>query len=335
MNYKSNSKAWAVPLLLLVTTLMVGCGKNYTENVSQKRKLVPADQEPPFENKVSIKVEGDYRIITSNNVPKHKIGKFPNEGNPNAMSEQRVNLKLPANPKANKQSVPAQKAVGVLLNGVFVESGTGERWTGDGSGPAWMYEALGGALPFGLDENYAHVQPGGKYHYHGQPTGLLKRYEVSPDKHSPLLGWAFDGFPIYVVYGYSDPMDPESDVAEMTSSFRLKKGDRPPTPGGPGGTYDGSFVQDYEYVEGLGTLDECNGRFTITPDFPEGTYAYFLTKKWPIILRNYRGTPMGGPPRPPRKEGGNHPRGGPEHIDYPPYKRPDGSKKVSEEKEAE
>ena len=330
MNMKQTSKAWALPILILITIWTVGCGKGYTENVAQKRELVPADQDPPFENKVSIKVEGDYRMISCNNVPQHKIGTFPNEGNRNTMSEQNVNLKLPVNPTANEQSVPAQKAVGVLLNGVFIEAGTGERWTGDG--PSWTYEALGGALPFGLDENYAHVQPGGKYHYHGQPTGLLKRYEISPDTHSPLLGWAFDGFPIYAVYGYSDPLDPESEVVEMTSSFQLKKGDRPAPPKGPGGTYDGSFIKDYEYIDGLGILDECNGRFTKTPDFPNGTYAYFLTQKWPVVLRNYRGTPLGGRPPRPRHDGDDkRPHGGPEHIQYPPYRQPS----VSKEQEAE
>ena len=41
----------------------------------------------------------------------------------------------------------------------------------------------------------------------------------------------------------------------------------------------GSFIQDFEFKNGYGTLDRYNGRFTITPDFPQGTYAYFLTFK--------------------------------------------------------
>lgn len=77
-----------------------------------------------------------------------------------------------------------------------LEAGTGDFWTG-GNGAPWNYEALG------LDENHAHVQPTGKYHYHGKPTGSLKDVGMSPDKHSPLVGWAFDGSPIYALYGYS------------------------------------------------------------------------------------------------------------------------------------
>ena len=79
----------------------------------------------------------------------------------------------------------------------------------------------------------------------------------------------------------------------------MMKGERPSVPDGPGGKYDGAFTADYEYVAGSGTLDECNGRFTKTPEFPKGTYAYFLSEKWPVIYRSYRGTPVvrseGGP----------------------------------------
>ena len=54
---------------------------------------------------------------------------------------------------------------------------------------------------------------------------------------------------------------------------------------------DGTFVADYEYVDGLGDLDECNGRECVTPEFPDGTYAYFLTDEWPWVPTYLRGTP--------------------------------------------
>ena len=289
-----------------------GGKREHLETKSKPLELVPADQEPPVENKVEIKVEGDKRIITSNNIPDHLIGKYPNPGNPNVIAEQDNKITLPVDPKANERSVPARKAVGIFLNGVLVEAGTGEFWTG-GNSREWNYEALGGAIPFGIDANYAHVQPGGKYHYHGKPTALLESVELSPEKHSPIVGWAFDGFPIYALYGYSDPKDPTSEIVEFTSSYRLKSGERPGAPDGPGGKYDGAFTADYEYVEGAGTLDECNGRFTVTPEFPEGTYAYFLTNAWPVIFRDYRGTPAvvptGGGKMGPRGSGGQDGRG--------------------------
>ncbi|MGD1918261.1 MAG: YHYH protein, partial [Pleurocapsa sp.] len=152
------------------------------------------------------------------------------------------------------------------------------------------YDALSGARDLGFDENHAHVQPEGTYHYHGLPTLLLDDLGLSPAEHSPLVGWAADGFPIYAMYGYKDGKAADSEIVTMTSSYELKSGNRP---GGeePDGEYDGTFVRDYEYVEGAGSLVECNGRMTVAPDVPDGTYAYFLTADFPIVPRCFRGTP--------------------------------------------
>jgi hypothetical protein len=200
---------------------------------------------------------------------------------------------------------------GVGVNGVLFEPGTAEFWMGDRTAD-WNYEALGGAVGLGLDANHAHVQPGGIYHYHGLPTGLLEELGFSAGKidhntHSPLIGWAADGFPVYYAFGYQQADDPKSSVVKLTTSFRLKQGQRPSGSAGPGGRYDGAFIQDYEFALGTGDLDECNGRFCVTPDFPQGTYAYFLTDSWPVIPRGFRGTPVllkerrhGAHPRRPR-----------------------------------
>lgn len=281
-------------------------GRVHTATEAKPLKLISAKESAPTENKVEITTANGFRVIRSNSIPGHKVGKFPNPGNPNSISAQEVDLKLPLEPKANASSTPARTAVGVFLNGVYLEAGTGEFWTG-GTGEPWNYEALGGAVPLGLDSNYAHVQPTGKYHYHGKPIDYLEDVKLTSNKHSPIVGWAFDGFPIYALYGYSDPQDPSSSIVEMTSSFRLKSGTRPAAPEGPGGKYDGAFTADYEYVQGAGTLDECNGCFTKTPEFPDGTYAYFLSNEWPVIFRNYRGTPAVRQPGGPGGQGG--PRG--------------------------
>ena len=39
----------------------------------------------------------------------------------------------------------------------------------------------------------------------------------------------------------------------------------------------GCFEEDYEYVANSGDLDEHNGRTCVTPDYPNGTYAYFIS----------------------------------------------------------
>ena len=98
--------------------------------------------------------------------------------------------------------------------------------------------------------------------------------------HSPILGWAYDGNPIYGSFGYDNPYQDTSaaspTIKRMESSWRLKttRGNDSPSEA----TYSlGRFVNDYEYVERLGDLDANNGRFCTTPEFPDGVYAYFLT----------------------------------------------------------
>ena len=93
--------------------------------------------------------------------------------------------------------------------------------------------------------------------------------------HSPILGWAYDGSPIYGPYGYSDPQNPSSQIKRMESSYALATSlaNRPSQALYP----LGSFVEDYEFDFQSGDLDEYNGRFCKTPEYPDGIYAYFIT----------------------------------------------------------
>ena len=121
--------------------------------------------------------------------------------------------------------------------------------------------------------------------YHGVSNYFLENLIIDKNNHSPIIGWAADGYPIYYVFGYNN----EKEIINHTSGYQLKKGNRPLPPDGPGGKYDGTFIQDYEFKKGIGTLDKCNGKFVVTPEYPQGTYAYFVTKKWPVIPRGFKG----------------------------------------------
>ena len=78
----------------------------------------------------------------------------------------------------------------------------------------------------------------------------------------------------------------------MTPSYQLKSGDRPGDgSSAPCGTYNGVYSNDYEYVNGLGTLDEANGKTGVTPEYPLGTYYYVVTDDFPSVPRYFRGTP--------------------------------------------
>jgi hypothetical protein len=235
-------------------------------------------------NKVTITVSGGDRLVVANGVPDHSTGQFPGRGNPNRISAQSYNFHLPTKPQTNATPHSARGAwFGVALNGIPFEPGTAEFWNGQ---PEWVMEAKSGFIDLGLDQNNAHVQPTGAYHYHGLPTGLMAKLG-SGAKKMLLVGWAADGFPIYTSYAYSTASDVKSPLKKMRSSWKLKKDERS---GGPGGKPDGKYTLDYEFVQGSGDLDECNGRFGVTPEFPQGTYYYCITDEFPQLGRFWRGT---------------------------------------------
>jgi uncharacterized protein (TIGR03437 family) len=210
---------------------------------------------------------------------------------------------------------------------------------GSGDGIWRRNAAFGEALTFDACEG--HQPNSGDYHYHVNPVclraflgdnltlvkttrvGSVYQENSTGLKHSPILGWALDGYPIYGPYGYSDPKNPSSAIKRMASSFQLRSiTTRTSLPSwslanhsgisqtltssqyGPAvsAAYPlGRYVEDYDYIAGSGDLDQYNGRTTVTPDFPNGTYAYFITidangnPVFPYILAgSYYGTASGG-----------------------------------------
>jgi hypothetical protein len=245
-------------------------------------------------------VEGGVRRIRANGVPNHDVGPFPNPGNPNTISAQAYNYAVPVSPSGAGATA---RVFGVTTAGVVLDPGTAERWN---DSPDWTYEALryatapgyfGGAgatdrvrhpLALGLDCNFAHVQPNGAYHYHGIPTGLMPATPALT-----FVGWAADGYPIFGRWDHADPADATSALREMRSGYRLRAGARPSGAAGPGGAYDGTFVQDWEFAAGVGDLDACNGRTGVVT--LEGravtTYHYVLTNTFPYIPRCFHARP--------------------------------------------
>ena len=271
-------------------------------------------QAPSFQNDVRITVEGRVRRIRANGIPDHATGRFPNAHNPNTIQPQAYHYTVPVTPlKQPQPKAFRMQPFGVAVNGVVMDPFAAEWWRGD-SNSGWQYEPQGGAIDLGLDEHHAHVQPNGAYHYHGIPNGLLKRLAGEAPRMT-LLGWAADGFPIYGPLAHANAMDAQSPMKTMKSGYRLKTGTRP-ADDSPGGNYDGSFVQDYEWADGQGDLDACNGRMGVTPEFPKGTYYYVLTDHYPYIPRLFAGKPDSsferrGPPRGPSRMGFGPPGFGP------------------------
>ena len=102
----------------------------------------------------------------------------------------------------------------------------------------------------------------------------VSNIETKSTGHSPILGWAYDGNPIYGPYGYTT--NEGGSITQLKSGYSLKSlSNRPPETIYPLGFFVNDFV--YKNVNDNAVLDENNGRFCITPEFPKGTYAYFAT----------------------------------------------------------
>lgn len=223
----------------------------------------------------TITTDSNYRYVVATGLPNYTIsgGHFATEE-----SEQDIDVRMPLEPEQNNSAtyymIPF--TFGVAVNGVLFEPFAAE-WYEDDRSSGWQED------PFvtlrGFDDSNAHVQPSGLYHYHGLPEQLLDGYESGD--HSPIVGFAGDGFPVYYLYSYEDAEDTDSDIVELESGWELKSGTRPD---GPGGSYDGTYNEDYEFTD-AGDLDECNGRWGITPEYPDGTYYYVLTEEYPYVPR--------------------------------------------------
>ena len=126
--------------------------------------------------------------------------------------------------------------------------------------------------PRGLRKILKSKNSDGTIDYTSNDLNLLNNAEQVSLNHSPIIGWAYDGNPIYGPYGY-DRKDGGA-VRIMRSGYSLKttRENGPPISAFP----LGFFIEDYEYL-GNGDLDENNGRYCITPDYPNGTFAYFAT----------------------------------------------------------
>ncbi|MEM8762535.1 MAG: YHYH protein [Bacteroidota bacterium] len=231
------------------------------------------------------------RIITTNSIPNHNVGQFPNMGNPNTITAMDMTFTITNSPVINNNvtllttsaGIPRYR-FGILYNGIVLAPIAAEFFVDTQSGDDntdWNENALSSVINLGTDCNNSHVFPSGQYHTHATPSSFIA--ELNVDGTTPVqVGWAADGHPIYYKYGFKT-----GAVEELVSSYRLKTTDR----GGdgisaPSGCPDGTYTQDYEYVDGLGDLDECNGY-----NDPQLGYIYVITDTYPSISRCFVGTP--------------------------------------------
>lgn len=217
------------------------------------------------------------------------------KNNPNNPSAQTYLFKFPKSPSqqtGTKTNVPTGGNVGLSVNGVVLfgnrsadsyksssntNTGTGDNlWHCD----AWVTE--GNTMD---TSGIGHSDGQGRYHYHANPRRL---YSDPSTAHSPIIAYAPDGYPVYGPFGYSTATLSASSIKRIESSYEMRAiTTRTALPNGtvsnPAGPVVssafplGTYVEDYKYQAGSGDLDEYNGRYCVTPEYPLGTYAYFMT----------------------------------------------------------
>ena len=281
----------------------------------------------PVSNNIPVNVQSvDYSTnsvyISTNGVPAYPTGPFM-DGNPSQATDQNAIFKFPLTPAQNTGTPTATTGgnIGVFINGVAMfDYRDGVAWNtttgalcggpgnptcpgGMGATQAWNRDAVPAEKP-GFDCSKGHPAMG-NYHHHQNPSAFkLDRtvistvcnlydadglYTMDSTAHSPLIGFSYDGFPVYGAFGYKNA-DGTGGITRIKSGYQLRNitvrtlhADGTDVADGPvvGTTYYlGYFREDYEYVahpSDADYLDEHNGRFCITPEYPAGIYCYFAT----------------------------------------------------------
>jgi hypothetical protein len=273
-------------------------------------------------NVQTVQYSANSAYVSTKGIPAYITGPFL-DGNPSQATNQNAIFKIPLNPQQNTGTLTATTGgnIGVFINGVALfDNRDGVSWknstnalaggplggTGDG---VWNRDAVVGER-LGFDCSKGHPAMG-NYHHHQNPSaynldlnvistvcnlyaadGL---YAIDSTQHSPLIGYAYDGFPIYGAYAYKNA-DGTGGITRMKSSFTLRNitvrntlytGTSVTAGPSVSSTYPlGYFREDYQYNATSSAtpdyLDIHNGRFCVTPEYPNGIYCYFATvdQKW-------------------------------------------------------
>ena len=264
-------------------------------------------------NVQKVQYSNDFVYINTHGIPAYPTGPFLDR-NPSLATDQNAIFKIPLNPSKNTgtPSTTTGGNIGVFVNGVAlfdyrdgvsynlrVANDQGVPGGGRGDG-VWNRDAIPAEMA-GFDCSKGHPAMG-NYHHHQNPSAFKLDqkvisticnlydadglYSIDSNKHSPLIGFAYDGFPIYGAYGYTNT-NGTGGIARINSSYKLRSitarthyADGSDVTDGPtvNTRYPlGHYREDYEYKSTNGHLDEHNGRFCVTPEYPKGIYAYFCT----------------------------------------------------------
>lgn len=269
-----------------------------------------------------VEYSSDFVYVSTKGIPAYPTGPFL-DGNPSLATDQDAIFQIPLSPQPNTGTPTPTSGnnIGIFVNGVALfDYRDGVGWNtatnalcgGPGNPPCpggplagtdWNRDAIP-AEKGGFDCAKGHPAMG-NYHHHQNPSAFKLDltvvsticnlydadglYAINATEHSPLIGFAYDGYPIYGAYGNKNS-DGSGGIVRIKSSYQLRPtnprthwADGTDVDDGPAidATYfNGYFREDYEFVSHPGEedyLDEHNGRMCVTPEYPGGTYAYFAT----------------------------------------------------------
>lgn len=265
-----------------------------------KSDVTDITNDKSFMGNVIITVVDDQCSVTSNSIPNHDFNDLMAQFAHNVAA---INKTFFVTMSPTKAKSPTALSLeydnAIFLNGVKLDLlaaacyGVGNDRLGsekigcNDSDQPFRYDPMSSFNSFGTDTHNAHTQPNGTYHYHGDPVAM---YDDSATTESAVIGFAADGFPIYGPY-IKDMTT--ATIRKVTSSYQLKSGKRQSqtyknTTYNPVDTfnedYNGRFVDDWEYVNGSGDLDECNGMTY------NGAYGYYVVDAYPWVLKCFKGT---------------------------------------------
>ena len=313
-------------VLLLYGTLWLGAQTNpvivqwLQNNTVMGRHYVAGNSTPIQDNVLAnvqtVQYSANWVYVSTKGIPSYITGPFL-DGNPSLASNQNAIFKFPLNPTENTGTpTPTTLGnIGIFINGVALfDYRDGVSWRnstnslaggpigGMGDG-VWNRDAVV-AERSGFDCAKGHPAMG-NYHHHQNPSAfdldivVLSNicslydadglYLIDSTQHSPLIGFAYDGFPIYGGYGYQNT-DGTGGIVRMKSGYQLRDISVRTHHANGNDVLDGPavnnmyplgyFREDYEYMPHPGQsdyLDVHNGRFCVTPEYPAGIYCYFAT----------------------------------------------------------
>ncbi|MCA9247873.1 MAG: YHYH protein [Planctomycetales bacterium] len=153
-------------------------------------------------NNVVVRFTDEHLVVHSQGLPNHPTATFPDrtrslDGNPNYIQQHDNTWYIPLAPKeaADRRAMQNENnndhalpmgPIGVAVNGVVFFNPFDHLLDEDA---VWR-----------LDRCCGHPAPNWLYHYHKYPVCVKSPWCDDGAAHSPLIGFAFDGFPVYGPY---------------------------------------------------------------------------------------------------------------------------------------